>query len=63
MPLSVECYLLPPTADAPNNRLPVLHYKNAFPSNHTEEDVTTLLTMHKWEKRVLMTGLRDRRLY
>ncbi|KAH7173166.1 uncharacterized protein B0J16DRAFT_418523 [Fusarium flagelliforme] len=48
---SVECYLLPPTADAPNSRLPILVYRNVLPLPRTEETATQFLTTHRWEKR------------
>ncbi|KAF4963341.1 hypothetical protein FSARC_8628 [Fusarium sarcochroum] len=49
---SVECYLLPPTEDAPNSRLPILVYRNVLPHPRTEETATEFLTTHRWEKRV-----------
>ncbi|KAH6962835.1 hypothetical protein DER45DRAFT_551930 [Fusarium avenaceum] len=48
---SVECYLLPPTEDAPNSRLPILVYRNVLPYPRTEETATEFLTTHRWEKR------------
>jgi hypothetical protein len=49
---AVQCYFLGPTADAPNSRLPVLHYRNVLPLPLSEESVTEFLTQHAWEKRV-----------
>lgn len=49
---SVECYLLPPTEDAPNSRLPILVYRNVLPHPRTEETATEFLTTHRWERRV-----------
>ncbi|KAF5563452.1 cupin domain-containing protein [Fusarium napiforme] len=51
MSLSVECYLVPRTEDAPNNRLPILVYRDVLPYPRTEETVTRFLTAHRWEKR------------
>ncbi|KAJ4855288.1 cupin domain-containing protein [Trichoderma breve] len=51
MSLSVECYLLGPTNDAPNSRLPVIHYRNVLPQPQTEETTTQFLTRTGWEKR------------
>lgn len=47
-----SAYYLPPTEHSPNNPLPVLHYRNVLPEPRTEDEVTRLLTAHKWEKRV-----------
>ncbi|KAF5718379.1 cupin domain-containing protein [Fusarium mundagurra] len=51
MSLSVECYLVPRTEDAPNSRLPILVYRDVLPQPRTEETVTRFLTTHRWEKR------------
>ncbi|KAL4906963.1 hypothetical protein BDW74DRAFT_176560 [Aspergillus multicolor] len=48
---SVDTYFLPPTPHAPNNLLPVLHYRNVLPPPLSEESVTQFLTANKWEKR------------
>ncbi|KAH6692482.1 cupin domain protein [Plectosphaerella plurivora] len=48
---SVNCHLLAPTADAPNNRLPVLHYRGVLPWPLSEASVVEFLTANKWEHR------------
>lgn len=50
--MAPDTYSLPPTPHAPNNTLPVLHYRNVLPRPLTEDSVTELLTSNKWEKRV-----------
>lgn len=52
MSTAVRCYFLNPTRDAPNNKLPVIHYSGVIPGPQTEESVTEFLTSNKWEKRV-----------
>ncbi|KAH8702350.1 hypothetical protein BGW36DRAFT_372663 [Talaromyces proteolyticus] len=47
----VNTYFLQSTVYAPNSSLPVLHYRNVLPYPATEENVTSFLTAHKWEKR------------
>lgn len=49
---TVECYFLNPNQDVPNNKLPVLHYRNVLPKPLDEDSVTNFLTANKWEKRV-----------
>ncbi|KAL5341143.1 hypothetical protein BJX70DRAFT_396196 [Aspergillus crustosus] len=51
MATNPSTYYLPPTEHAPNNPLPVLHYKDVLPRPRTEEVVSKFLTAHKWEKR------------
>ncbi|KAL6890916.1 hypothetical protein GGI43DRAFT_415122 [Trichoderma evansii] len=51
MPPSVECYLLPPTNDVPNNQLPVILYRDVLPEPRNEETTTNFLTAYGWEKR------------
>ncbi|KAL2276180.1 hypothetical protein FJTKL_01342 [Diaporthe vaccinii] len=46
----VNCHL-PATADAPNNRLPVLHYRNVLPSPVSEDSTIKFLTANEWEHR------------
>lgn len=52
MSRSVRCYLLPSTADAPNNPLPVVHYRGVIPQPSDEAATTAFLTGNGWEKRV-----------
>lgn len=52
----VNCHLLPATADAPNNRLPVLHYRNVLPSPVSEDSAIEFLTSNEWEHRVSCLG-------
>lgn len=52
MAQTVECYFLPPNEDAPNSRLPVLHYRNVLPTPNCEDVTTKFLTSNRWEKRV-----------
>lgn len=52
----VNCYLLPATADAPNSRLPVLHYRNVLPSPLSEDSTVNFLTANEWEHRVSRRG-------
>lgn len=52
MSRAVQCYFLSPTRDAPNNKLPAIHYSGVIPGPHSEESVTEFLTANKWEKRV-----------
>lgn len=49
---AVHCYFLPPTRDAPNSRLPVLHYQDVLPFPRDEESAKVFLTAHEWEHRV-----------
>ncbi|KAH8896208.1 hypothetical protein GQ53DRAFT_680844, partial [Thozetella sp. PMI_491] len=51
MVATVQCYFLRPALDAPNNRLPILHYRDVLPKPHSEESTTEFLTSNKWEKR------------
>ncbi|KXJ91656.1 hypothetical protein Micbo1qcDRAFT_223794 [Microdochium bolleyi] len=51
MECAVECYFTQPSPDVPNNRLPVLIYRNVLPRPLTEETATACLSSHKWEKR------------
>ncbi|KAF3805195.1 hypothetical protein GCG54_00010472 [Colletotrichum gloeosporioides] len=50
--MAVQCYFLSPNEDAPNSRLPVLHYRNVLPEPRDEASVTDFLTRNRWEKRV-----------
>lgn len=50
--MAVRCYFLESSHDAPNNSLPVLHYRNVLPRPMSEESTTKFLTRHAWEKRV-----------
>lgn len=52
MAQSVQCYYLSPNSDAPNNPLPVLHYRGVLPLEATEDTATKFLTANTWEKRV-----------
>lgn len=52
----VKCYFLPATADAPNSRLPVLHYRNVLPSPLCEASAVQFLTKNEWEHRVSRHG-------
>ncbi|PLB55844.1 hypothetical protein P170DRAFT_50869 [Aspergillus steynii IBT 23096] len=49
--MAPETYHLSPTLHAPNNSLPVLHYRNVLPRPLSESSATEFLTSHKWEKR------------
>ncbi|KAK9446215.1 Cupin domain protein [Metarhizium brunneum] len=51
MAQSVQCYYLSPNSDAPNNPLPVLHYRGVLPLEATEDMATKFLTANTWEKR------------
>lgn len=48
----VKSYLLPATADAPNSRLPVLHYRNVLPSPLSEDSAIQFLMQNEWDHRV-----------
>lgn len=52
----VNCHLLPATADAPNSRLPVLHYRNVLPNPLSEDSAIGFLTANEWEHRVSSRG-------
>lgn len=52
MAQTVNCHLLPATADAPNSRLPVLHYRNVPPSLLCNDSAISFLTANQWEHRV-----------
>lgn len=52
----VNCYFLPATADAPNSRLPVLHYRNVLPSPLSEDSAVQFPTTNEWEHRVSRHG-------
>ncbi|KAF5528644.1 Uncharacterized protein CGCA056_v000124 [Colletotrichum aenigma] len=49
--MAVQCYFLSPNEDAPNSRLPVLHYRDVLPEPRDEASVTDFLTRNRWEKR------------
>ncbi|CAI0653664.1 unnamed protein product [Colletotrichum noveboracense] len=49
--MAVQCYFLSPNKDAPNSRLPVLHYRDVLPEPRDEASVTDFLTRNRWEKR------------
>jgi uncharacterized protein YjlB len=49
---SVECYLLLPTNDVPNNKLPVILYRDVLPEPRNEETTTRFLTAYGWDKGV-----------
>lgn len=53
---AVQCYFLPSTHDAPNSRLPVLHYQNVLPFPRIESIAREFLTTHEWEHRVSLSG-------
>lgn len=44
-------YFVPSTSDAPNNRLPILHYQGVLPEPLNEDTATEFLSSNKWEKR------------
>lgn len=48
----ISCYLFKPTKDAPNSRLPVLHYHDSLPRPLVEESTVKFLTDNGWEHRV-----------
>ncbi|KAL2209902.1 hypothetical protein CC79DRAFT_1354735 [Sarocladium strictum] len=48
---AVHCYFLPATQDAPNSRLPVLHYQDVLPLPLSEQSAKVFLTQHEWEHR------------
>lgn len=52
MAAAVEHFVLPPTAYVPNNKFPVIVYRNVLPSEHTEASTSAFLEANKWEKKV-----------
>ena len=48
----VEHFVLPPTPYVPNNKLPVIVYRDVLPKPHSEESTTAFLEANKWEKKV-----------
>ncbi|KAH6683529.1 hypothetical protein F5X68DRAFT_242359 [Plectosphaerella plurivora] len=56
MPLVIEHFVLPPTAHVPNNKHPVIVYRDALPKSHTEESTTAFLEANQWEKKGFWPG-------
>lgn len=52
MSAKVESFVLPSTAYVPNNKLPVIVYRDVLPRPHSELSATDFLQANKWEKKV-----------
>lgn len=52
MAVHTEIYYLPQTRFVPNNRLPVLIYRNVLPQPHTELSAQNMLEKNHWTKKV-----------
>lgn len=49
---AVEHFTLPSTPYVPNNKNPVIVYRDVLPRPHAEESTTAFLEANKWEKKV-----------
>ena len=47
-----EQYVLPPTDHCPNNKLPLLVYRNVLPPQRTAEEIQTWIETHGWARQV-----------
>jgi hypothetical protein len=54
---TVEHFTLPPTPYVPNNRHPVIIYRDVLPKPYSEESTTAFLEANKWEKKVRLLAL------
>ncbi|OBR15050.1 Cupin domain protein [Colletotrichum higginsianum IMI 349063] len=56
MSMMFEHFVLPPTDYVPNNRLPVIVYRDVLPKPPAEESTTEFLETNKWEKKGFWPG-------
>ncbi|KAF2015161.1 hypothetical protein BU24DRAFT_463877 [Aaosphaeria arxii CBS 175.79] len=52
----VEHFVLPPTTYVPNNKLPVIVYRDVLPEPHAEDSTTQFLEANKWQKKGFWPG-------